>query len=74
MVETHLHLASGVGSILHQAILVLPCYVIASLWGSPGQPNILKVVGIKGSATLVGGSMRDQVALVTAISKSPPLN
>ena len=48
MVGTHFHLASGVGSILHQAILVSPAMVHQIVVGSPCKPASLKVVGTEG--------------------------
>ena len=41
--------------------------------GSPGQPVILKVVSTEGESSR-RGAMGDQVALVTAVRKSPALN
>lgn len=48
VVETHLHLPSGVGNILHQAILVLPIMVHPIIVGSLGERVFLKAVGTEG--------------------------
>jgi len=48
VVGTHLHLASGVGSIPHQAMLVLPIMVHPIIVGSPGEQVFLKAVGTEG--------------------------
>ena len=60
MVGTHLHVASGVDSILHQVMLVLPAMVHPVIVGSTGLPVNLKVVGTDGlSEPSRGGTMDD---------------
>ena len=48
MVGTHLHLASGMDSIFHQAKLVLPAMVHPIFLGVTGSIGILKVVRTEG--------------------------
>ena len=58
MVGTHLHLASGVGAILHRAMLVFPAVVQLEGLGEVSR----------------GGIFGDQVALVAAVRKCSPLH
>ena len=83
VVGTHLCLASGVGSILHQTMLVvLTCGPPNPLWGLIGQLVILKGVGTEGLGELSKGgtiklTVRDVVGefkvdspILSAIGKS----
>lgn len=69
MVGTHLHLASGLDSILYQVMLMLPAMVHPVIVGSTGQPANFKVVGVDGlSEPSRGGTMDDFNSLERVLS------
>ena len=67
MVGIHLHLASGVDSILHQVMLVLPAMVHRVIVESTGLPDNLKVVGTRAQQDLHPWEQW----MITPVGKSP---
>ena len=63
------------GSILFQAMLVLPAMVWYSLSGSPGQPVCLTIVDTEGLGEAIRGeTMGDEGGPIAPVRKRPPPN